>query len=470
MAATPWSWTAPFTIDTRSLAVFRILIAAVVLGDLALRAPDIAFFLSDQGALPVADLPRFNPIYWSWSLHALSGSSGWQWALFTLHALAALGLALGWRTRWTALLTWALLISLHSRNPQILQGGDVLLRCLLFWGLFLPLGARWSLDSRRTPGPDVVTSAASAAVLLQLAMMYLFSGILKWHPVWHSEGTAVWYALHLDQLTTPLGRWLGEQEAWLPWITRGTLAFELLGWLFAFSPWRTAWFRGATLVAFLAFHVGLALCLHLGPFPFVCLAGWLLFTPSEWWDWLATRRTHPAPASPGTLTSAPRLPYWQEALVLMLLANVVLWNLRTTAFDFWRGFYPPSVNWIVEVPRLDQMWAMFAPYPQVNDGWYEVPAKLQDERRIDLLTWQEPTADPPSGHPYAGERWRKYLMNLYLAENTRWRPLALRALVRRFESAHPGSTVAHAELRFWVKTNRWQALPLYHEELLQSIP
>ena len=467
MAAPSWSWTVPFTIDTRSLALFRILIAVIVLGDLAYRAPDIGFFLTDQGALPVAELARLDPIHWSWSLHSWSGSAWWQWCLFALHGLAAVGLGLGWRTRWLAVATWVLTVSLHSRNPQILQGGDVLLRCLLFWGLFLPLGARWSLDACRptaVPPPPTVASLASVAILLQLAGMYVFSGILKWHPIWLNDGTAVWYALHIDQLTTPLGRWLGEQDSVLPWLSRGTPLFELFGPLIAFSPWRTAWFRGLALVLFLGFHLSLALCLHLGPFPFVCLAGWLLFVPSPWWDW----RRRDGQAAPPPPAHDPRLPFWQEALVIMLFANVLLWNLRTTAFEAWRGFYPTSLNWILELPRLDQMWAMFAPFPLVDDGWYVAPATLADGSTVDLLRGQAPSEDPPAGDPYATERWRKYLMNLYLAENIGWRALALNALVRRFEAAHPGQKVTHAELRFWLKTNHYHGSPQYRLEILQS--
>jgi small subunit ribosomal protein S8 len=49
--------------------------------------------------------------------------------------------------------------------PEVLNGGDVLLRLLLFWAIFLPLGARWAVDSyhdTREPRGHV-RSVASAA-------------------------------------------------------------------------------------------------------------------------------------------------------------------------------------------------------------------------------------------------------------------------------------------------------------------
>lgn len=453
-----------FAIDTRSLALFRIAIAAVVLGDLAFRTPDITFFLTDVGTLPRADLWRLDPDPYSWSLHALSGSWAWQALLFTLHAAAALALGLGWRTRWATVATWVLAVSLQDRNYQILQGGDVLLRCLLFWAMFLPLGARWSLDARKHgDGPDVVRSAGSVAIMLQLAGMYLCSGLLKWHPAWHSEGSALWYALHLDQFATPLGCWLRAHESWLPWLGRGTLVLELTGPFLAFIPWRNDWFRSAAVLGFVGFHIGLLLCLELGPFPYVCIAAWLLFIPTCWWD-----RLRPDPARV-LVTAAPE-PWWRETALLMLLAYVVLWNARTISFERVVQVFPRSANLVLEIPRLDQMWSMFAPFPLHDDGWYVAGATLRDGSQVDLITGRAPDEHQPPGPPYANERWRKYLMNLYLAENAGWRPTAMTALVRRWNTAHPGNPVTSAELRFWRKTNHLGAPPTIACECLAKTP
>ena len=454
-------WSTIATVDTRSLAAFRILLGLIIVCDVAIRLVDVPFFLSDAGALPVSVWREVDKPAWGWSVHALSGSAGWQYLLLGLQGLAALGLTCGWRTRWTAVLTWVLLISLQTRNGQILQGGDVLLRCLLFWGLFLPLGARWSLDARRNgPGPDSDCSPASFALLLQLGLVYLFTGLLKWDPAWYSQGTAVWYALQLDQLTTPLGRWLGTQEALLPWLTHGTVILELAMLPLAFCPWGTARIRLVLVGVFIGFHASLALCMHLGPFPFVCIAGWLAFIPSSAWQWLsATRRPEPLQlAEPG--------PRWVDALVLMLIGHVVLWNIRTTNFEYWKAWYPPGINWILQVPRLDQYWSMFSPRPLDDDGWYAMPATLADGTQIDLLTWVAPVTTPPVDDPYHTERWRKYLMNLYLADNQAWRAHAGPALVRRFEAAHPGATVKTAELRFWHKRNHFGGSPTITEESL----
>ena len=44
------------------------------------------------------------------------------------------------------IIRWFLLVSLQNTNYMILQGVDTVLRVMLFWGMFLPLGAQYSLD------------------------------------------------------------------------------------------------------------------------------------------------------------------------------------------------------------------------------------------------------------------------------------------------------------------------------------
>ena len=90
---------------------------------------------------------------------------------------------------------------------MILSAGDTLLRLLLFWAMFLPLGARYSVDAALDKNPSVPRSLcnlACAAILLQMTFMYFFSFILKDGSTWN-DGTALYYALSVDQLTRPLG-------------------------------------------------------------------------------------------------------------------------------------------------------------------------------------------------------------------------------------------------------------------------
>jgi hypothetical protein len=129
-----------FGIDRRSLTAFRLGLGALLLADLAYRALDFQAHYTDLGVLPRAlYLEIFSEVEISWSLHLVLGSAPYTALLFGVAGVAALALLLGVHTRWAALGSWVLLVSLHNRQPLVLSGSDTVLRMLLFWSIFLPL-------------------------------------------------------------------------------------------------------------------------------------------------------------------------------------------------------------------------------------------------------------------------------------------------------------------------------------------
>lgn len=54
---------------------------------------------------------------------------------------------LGYYTKLNTFLVWLFTISLHNRNIFVLHGGDLYQRCILFFAMFLPLGACYSIDN-----------------------------------------------------------------------------------------------------------------------------------------------------------------------------------------------------------------------------------------------------------------------------------------------------------------------------------
>ena len=281
-----------FGIDLRTLALFRASLGAVLLVDLCRRMTDARVFYSDAGVMPRSWLAIFNDP-WRFSLYMANGQTWFAVALLGLEALAALALILGWRTRLAAIVCFVLHISLLNRNALVLIGGDILLACLLFWSLFLPLGARWSADaalSQRPPDSNNQhLSWASAALLLQVMSVYFFSAILKSGPEWVPDGTAVYYALQLDMYATPLAVWLRQYQDLLTGLTWFVWFLELLGPLLVFSPVFSRPLRFLLMLLFIAMHVGFLLCLQLGPFPFISLASLTVLAGGWIWDALGRR-------------------------------------------------------------------------------------------------------------------------------------------------------------------------------------
>ena len=401
-----------FGFDLRALALFRIAIAAVLLYDLADRSQALAAHYTDWGVLPADALAGQSRMLRASIHYYLSGSLAGESALFAVHALAALALLLGWRTKAANVVCWYLLASLHVRNPGVSGlGGDGFLRLMLFWSLFLPLGARWSLDRRRAGGeapPVRICSVATAALMLQICLMYVATGYLKNGPMWW-DGSAVFYALHLDQFEMPWTRWMREQTALLPLLTYGTKWFELLGPLLLFVPVYVPVVRMAAIAAFVGFHVSLAAFLHISPFPIMCIAAWMVFVPTEAWEALARWRGARAPER----RESPRLssPRWVQALCGVLIAYAALIVAGECGLaPGGRDLLGSAVGAPARALRIQQRWGMFAPQPNVRDVWLIVDGRLAGGAEIDPfhdapVERVKPANIPDHDGPF---RWRMY--------------------------------------------------------------
>ena len=291
---------------------------------------------------------------------------------------------------------------------------------------------------------------------------------MKSDPTWR-EGTAVYYAFNFDQLVLPLGKALLAWPELLRQLTFLTVGLEGAGPWLALIPFWNGRIRTLMVFAFIAFHFTLGLCLSLGIFPVVCGVAWLQFLPSEFWEYVQRRWARANPAWRLQLATirdrfaalAHRLPTADshifgvnaagprfralvfratEVVALFFLVYVFLWNLRSLNYARYLRVLPPSTDWIADATRLDQVWNMFAPPPQSNDGWFVIPAKLSNGVEVDLfrdgmpLTWQKP---PLVVATSKGERWQKYMMNLTISSNVDHRAFYADYLRRDWDSRHP---------------------------------
>jgi hypothetical protein len=447
-------WGQIFAIDLRSLALFRIALGVLILAGVALRTVDFRVFFTEDGVWPVATAWAEDWAPGMWSLHLLSGSFAWQAGLTVAEALAGLALLLGWRTRTVAVLAWVLVASAQKRDVMIVSGAGGLLRQFLFWGMWLPLGARWSLDARRRTGspagPDSVLSAASAALLLQVILVYGANVLYKSDPAWRSTGDAIWMALSQETYSRPLGRWLLAWPGLLRALTHGTFWLEALGPLLVLIPWANARWRLLAAALFIPFHATLAATMYLGFFPFVSIAGWLAFLPRTFWESSSFSSSSSSSeargkgdededeekdeesASPGT-TSYPSS-HLTNAAAAACFALVVCWNLRP-ALPALKILDPAS-----RVCRFEQRWAMFAPKPREVDSWCVVVGTDAAGTETNLWTgdrpvkWRRP-ADFAAFYP--SDTWKLYFLNLRSGTAPRLR-LFTEWLARKWSREHPG--------------------------------
>ncbi len=277
-----------FAIDIRSLAAMRMLLACAVLARLSDVMPHYIAFFSDDGILPRRLL--FAHTYPSaTSLYFLNGSPAFALALLWANVLAAIALLSGYRTRLATVLCWVLNVSLAMRNPYITTGGDALTSLLLFWSMFLPLGATISVDSAmagKAPSSPSHLSIATVGLLLQALYVYFFGALLKTGPEWVTNGSAVYAALNLETTATHAAHWLRQHPIITYWLTLTVYWLELLSPLLLFSPVRTAFVRTVILPAYVLMHIGFRIFLSISNFWTASIASLSAFTPSRLWDWL----------------------------------------------------------------------------------------------------------------------------------------------------------------------------------------
>lgn len=282
-----------FKLDLRSLALTRLLLGVLAFFDLARRFQGVPAFYSDGGIMTRADIMQFSELSWRMSLLNLNGSQVFAYILLTIGLVASLFYTIGWRTRISNFIIWIVLISFQARFPEAsTSGGDMLFRIFLFWALFLPMGAVYSIDhavSETRIRSNEYLSVFSAMWIIQIFLLYFFTFLFKWGPVYHTTFDAVWFMLQLDIFTTPFGKWMGEQYFLTKILTAACYALELLGPIILLIPWKKNFFRSVAVLAFWGFHLGIASTLHLGNFVPICLIIWLAVIPSLWWDYLAKK-------------------------------------------------------------------------------------------------------------------------------------------------------------------------------------
>lgn len=283
------------SLDFRSLALYRMLMGLVVMMDVIYRIPDFENFYTDIGLIPRKLFLSEMGMPWSFSLHLSNGSLGVITLIFAIHFLFGLMLFSGYKTRWATIGAYLMTVSVHNRNWLVNNGGDDILRAILFLSIFLPLNRCFSMDSALKKNHEEVPegghfSTWGLAFFFQVFAIYYVSYILKYSPQWRSDFTALFFALRLDIFATPIGVWLRDFPGIQKFLTILTIYLEWLGPLvLVFNAFFGKWWwlaRLFTIMGFWGLHLGIIITMNIGIFPWMCLGMWLIFLPTPFWDWM----------------------------------------------------------------------------------------------------------------------------------------------------------------------------------------
>ena len=289
-AAAAWDrfWFTPES--TAPLAVFRIGVGALSFVWALALIPDLRTFFSSDGITPRAPEPVLG--WWS----PLGTITGYGAAVAVLIALivASVCLLAGYRTRIASAVVFVAVLSFERRTPSIFCSADGLLRNLTFLLMLAPAGASLSADRLRTaPGRFWAFPARAPWVLrivqIQISVIYLSAVWLKLHgPDWR-DGTAVSYAMRLEdfQRFAPPDA-LSHSLLFSTVVSYWTIAVELM---IAVLVWNRA-ARPVVLLLGVGLHLGLGASLRIGFFTETMLVAYLAFLSPAWTEaqLLALRR------------------------------------------------------------------------------------------------------------------------------------------------------------------------------------
>jgi len=320
-------------VDLRAVAALRVALGLLLVGDYLGRARWLTAFYTDAGVLPRATLHTVSPTVSGLSVHALWGGVVPQTALFLAGVASAVAFAAGYRSRTAAVVSWLLVVSLHARNPVVLNGGDSLLRRTLFWTVFLPTGARWSVDAavgraRRWTDGDRLAGPATAALVVQPVVVYATNAVVKLRGDAWPTGRAIHTVFGLSRFTTPVGEAVAGVNPLVAAAGWGWLALLVASPVLLVSGGRI---RTAFATALVAGHLGMLATMRLGLFPLIAVAALLPLFDTGIWNRVETAvGRRPTPDTPPGRRRR-RLQRLGRIAVVVLLVVAAGWNALALA-------------------------------------------------------------------------------------------------------------------------------------------
>jgi predicted DCC family thiol-disulfide oxidoreductase YuxK len=262
------------------MAMYRILFAMAVLANHAMLLPEINEWFTERGILSFESARRMAG-GGGYSLFAwLPHTAPWVWAIFVLSCLSAFTLMFGLFTRASSIALFATLLTLHHRNPLVLNSGDTFFRVAGFFLIFSQAGAALSLDrliriARGKESADPAPRAPWAMRMIQLQLAFLYIWAFAWKAMgtmWLS-GTAVYYTSRLSEFWRFPVPYVFEHIWTIKLWTWATLLVELamgtLVWIREFRYW--------VLLAGVLLHLGIEYSMNIQLFAFIIVGAYVTF-------------------------------------------------------------------------------------------------------------------------------------------------------------------------------------------------
>ncbi len=264
------------------MAAFRIACGIMLLQSAIWLLPQAEVWYGPQAILRPGSVPHIyltSPVVLN-LLNAFPQSMIVVYLLFFVFIVASVCLALGWRTRLSAIIVWLCLTTLYHRNPLNMNSGDTYIRQMVFWLMFGGEGQVLSLDKffqdkkqKLAPFCPLVSCWPQRMMQLQLCFVYAHSFFTKIVAPYWLDGTAVYYSTRLIEL----------RKFGLPFVFDQLWSCQLLTWLtllLEFAFFTFIWLkplRYPIILLAVVFHLILDWTFNIPQFEWLMIIGFLLF-------------------------------------------------------------------------------------------------------------------------------------------------------------------------------------------------
>jgi hypothetical protein len=294
------------SVDVRWLGVFRIALGTLLVVEVLRRWYYAPAFYTNDGLLP-NHYSLFAPMGRNvFSIYHAFSSYGEVSVAFFLTLVVFLAFLFGYRTKLFHALSALCITSLNARNLFVENGGTVVVNILTLYTLFLPLGARFSLDAVRESlkrrndrsvadlnrpdplrGSERTTSLAVLLLLVQWSSIYFFNTVQKDGAGWRN-GSALYWFFQQDRIVTWFGVWAREHlpMSIIRLMTYGALCIEGSLSVLILFPFGQRWTRRLVLLLVWGLHGFIALSARIGPFSYAMMLFPLLLLGAEDFDWI----------------------------------------------------------------------------------------------------------------------------------------------------------------------------------------
>ncbi|HXP78883.1 MAG TPA: HTTM domain-containing protein [Verrucomicrobiae bacterium] len=279
------------------VCLFRIFYGVIILADLLMLRPEWLMWYGPH-AFTTLNTTHFLFRGPSMSLFELLPQTDLAInTFFWVFLFCTVCLTVGFMTRFTAVAVYLCLGSIEMRNGFILNSGDTLMLVCGFFLMFAPSGALFSVDhwlrvrrGRVDAGVPLCSPWAQRMLQIQTAVVYFATFYWKTLGILWINGTAVYYALRLDDFhrfpLPPL-----HNLFLIKTLTWSTLAIEFaLGVLIWFKETRYP-----VLLAGICLHIGIEYAMNIPLFEWMIVATYINFVEPEdlsrSWNWFRRQST-----------------------------------------------------------------------------------------------------------------------------------------------------------------------------------